>query len=188
MIHYYLKDAPLVLALGALLAVVILQRVIELMVSARHVVRLRALGAREHASGHFPWIVLVHVLFPLLLVAEVLTLDARPGSMWFLWLAVWLGAQWLRYSAVSALGTYWTVGIWVVPDGALVRTGPYRYLKHPNYLAVVLELLAAPLLFGAWRTALVIGVFNLIALHVRVRAEEDALLGVEMWPSTARSS
>jgi methyltransferase len=117
----------------------------------------------------------VHALFPILLGLEVLLLGARPDAGWPLWLALWLAAQALRYAAVGALGERWTVRIWVLPGAPLVRRGPYRLLRHPNYVAVVVELLAAPLLFGAWRTALVIGVLDLLVLRQRIRAEEAAL-------------
>ena len=159
------------------LAVLAVQRTWELVLSASHVRWLRAHGGREHASGHFPLLVIVHVLFPLCLAAEVFGLGARPGSFWWAWAAVWLAAQALRYAAVTALGKRWTVSIWVLPGMPMVQRGPYRYLRHPNYLAVVTELVAASLAFGAWRTAVAITLLNLFALRIRIRAEETALGG-----------
>jgi methyltransferase len=164
-----------VLALVLYLSVLAAQRIGELVHSARNERRLRARGGREHAAGHFPLIVLVHALLPVLLVTEVVGLGARPGPLWPLWLLVWLAAQALRYAAVHALGDRWSVRIWVVPGEPLVRRGPYRFLRHPNYVAVVLELIAAPLAFGAWRTALVVSALDLVALALRIRAEERAL-------------
>jgi methyltransferase len=164
-------------ALVLFLVVLAVQRLAELLWSARNERRLAARGGREQGAGHFPLLVLVHVLFPVLLVAEVLSLGARPGPLWPLWLALWLVAQALRYAAVRALGERWTVRVWVLPGAPLVRSGPYRFLRHPNYVAVVLELLAAPLMFGAWRTALVISALNALALATRIRAEERALGG-----------
>lgn len=161
----------LVLFLVALAA----QRGLELAHSARNERRLAARGAREHAPAHFPLLVAVHVLLPALLVAEVEFLGARPGAAWPLWLALWLAAQGLRYAAVRALGERWTVRIWVLPGAPRIRRGPYRFVSHPNYVAVVVELLAAPLMFGAWRTALVVSALNAVALAVRIRAEEKAL-------------
>jgi methyltransferase len=163
--------------LVAFLVVLAAQRIGELVVSDRNARQLEALGAREHAAGHFPLLVLVHILFPVLLVIEVLVLGARPGPAWPLWLVLWMAAQALRYAAVRALGVRWTVRIFVLPGSPLVTGGPYRWLRHPNYVAVVIELLAAPLLFGAWRTALVVGALNAIALRIRIRAEESALGG-----------
>jgi len=161
----------------AFLLVLLAQRFGELALSRRNERRLAARGGREHGAVHFPWIVGVHVLFPLLLGLEVIALGARPGSSWPLWLALWLAAQALRYWAVRTLGERWTVKIWVLPGEPLVERGPYRWLRHPNYVAVVLELLAAPMMFGAWRTAIVITLLNALALRVRIREEEKALQG-----------
>ena len=161
----------------AFLVVLLAQRFGELALSRRNERRLAARGGREHGAAHFPWIVGVHVLFPLLLGLEVIALGTRPGPLWPLWLALWLAAQALRYWAVRTLGERWTVKIWVLPGEPLVQRGPYRWLRHPNYVAVVLELLAAPLLFGAWRTAIVITLLNAMALRVRIREEEKALQG-----------
>ena len=161
--------------LAALLAFVVLQRLFELAWSARNARRLRARGGIESGARHFPALVLVHTLFPLLLLGEVLWLGARPGPAWPVWLGLWMAAQGLRYWAMAALGESWNVRIWVVPGAALVRSGPYRHLRHPNYVAVAVELAAAPMLFGAWRTAVAISLLNLAALSMRIRAEERAL-------------
>ena len=163
--------ALLIIVLG----VIVLQRAGELVLSARNAARLRQRGAREHGASHFPLLVLVHTLFPLGLAAEVLHGGARPGPLWPLWLGLWLAAQALRYAAVRALGERWNVRILVVPGLAPVRSGPYRVLRHPNYLAVVVELIAAAMFMGAWRTAVGITVLNALVLRIRIRAEEDAL-------------
>lgn len=154
-----------------------MQRALELRCSARNSARLRALGAHEQGRGHFPLLVLVHVLMPLGILWEVLAGAARPGPAWPLWLALLIGAQALRLWSMRALGSYWTARIWVVPGMKRIRTGPYRFTPHPSYLAAAVELAAAPLLFGAWRTALAVSALNLAALAIRIRAEEKALLG-----------
>jgi len=161
--------------LGLFVAVLLIQRGAELALSARNSGRLRARGAREFGARHYSLLVAVHALFPVALVAEVIGLGARPSGLWPLWLALWLGAQGLRYWAVRTLGDRWSTRIWVLPGEALVRSGPYRFLRHPNYVAVVVELMCAALLFGAWRTALGISALNFWALAVRIRAEERAL-------------
>ena len=151
------------------------QRLFELAISRRHAAALRARGAVEHGRGHFPLLVLVHVLLLLGIVFEVFVLGARPPAPWPLWAAVFGAGQLLRCAAIRALGPYWNVRVLVVPGAPLVRSGPYRFLRHPNYVAVVMELLAAPLIFGAWRTALVVSLLNAIALWIRIRCEERAL-------------
>jgi methyltransferase len=88
---------------------------------------------------------------------------------------VFVVAQALRFWTIASLGERWNVRVWVVPGMAPVRTGPYRFFPHPNYLAVVAELIAGPMMFGAWRTALAIGIANAAALTVRLRVEERAL-------------
>jgi methyltransferase len=161
----------------AFVAALAVQRLFELGLSARHEVRLRAMGAREHARGHFPLFVFLHVLFPLALLFEVFRMGARPPAVWPLWLALFAAAQMLRLAAIRTLGVRWHVRIWVVPGLAPVTSGPYRSLRHPNYVAVTVELLSASLLFGAWRTAIVVSALNIVALAIRIRAEERALRG-----------
>ena len=154
---------------------IVAQRLLELALSARNARRLAARGAMEFGAGHFPLLVLVHVLYPLALIAEVVWLGARPGRSWPLWLSLWLAAQALRYAAIRALGPRWSVRILVLPGASRVSSGPYRWLAHPNYVAVVVELVAGPLVFGAWRTALAISALNAVALFIRMTEEDRAL-------------
>jgi methyltransferase len=166
--------APLA-ALAAFLGVLAVQRALELWLSARHVRRLLAAGAVEHGRSHFPLFVVFHTLWPVALACEVVAGGARPGPLWPAWLTLYLAAQALRGAAIAALGERWTVRVLVLPGAPLVRRGPYRWLRHPNYVAVVVELASAPLMFGAWRTALAASALNLAALAIRVRVEERAL-------------
>lgn len=163
----------------------IVQRAHELRLSARNTAHLRALGAREQGGRHFPLLVLVHVLMPAGILWEVLRLSTRPGPLWPLWLVFLVAAEALRLWSMRALGPYWTARIWVVPGMTVVRDGPYRFLRHPSYLAAAVELAAAPLLFGAWRTAIAASMLNAAALIVRIRAEERALRGARTSAPTA---
>jgi len=163
------------LELALFLAVVALQRLGELVLSARNARRVRSRGAREYGARHFPFIVLVHVLFLACLAAEALAHGAHPARLWPLWLGLWLVAQALRYAAILALGERWNVRILVIPGAVPVRHGIYRLVRHPNYLAVVIELFAGAMIFGAWRTAAGISLLNAVALWIRIRAEDDAL-------------
>ena len=161
--------------LAIFVAVIAAQRVGELILSSRHARRVRSRGAREFGAAHFPLLVAVHVLFLISLAGEVWFLGARPGGAWPLWLVLWLGAQALRYAAIRALGERWNVRIFVIPGAPLVHSGPFRIVRQPNYVAVVIEMVAATMLFGAWRTAIGITALNAITLSIRIRAEDAAL-------------
>ncbi len=163
------------LYLGLILLVAI-QRLAELRLARCNARRLLAVGAVEHGRRHYPVMVVLHTLFLLACPAEVWLLD-RPllprlaGAM----LLALAGATALRYWAITSLGERWTTRVLVRPAAALVPRGPYRYLRHPNYLAVVLEIAALPLVHGAWLTAVVFSVANAALLTVRIRAENAAL-------------
>ncbi|MDQ2647541.1 MAG: hypothetical protein M3020_27340 [Myxococcota bacterium] len=162
----------------AFVALVALQRVAELRLSRRNERWLRERGAQEHAPGHFRAMQLLHTLWFVSSILEVTLL--RP--LFQTWLAVpaalCFGAgQCLRYAAIRSLGTRWSVRIWTLPGAPPVARGVYRYLRHPNYLGVVLEIAALPLIHSAWRTALLFSVANAALLVVRIRKEEQALSG-----------
>ena len=165
--------------LGAFLAFLVLQRSAELWISVRNARRLFARGAREVGGDHFRWLVLLHTTFPLCLIAEVFWLGARPGPFTPGWVVLWVLAQGLRWAAMETLGERWNARVIVLPKAPRVRTGPYRLMRHPNYVAVAVELLAGPLIFGAWRTAMVFTVLNFFALRVRIRCENRALEAAE---------
>jgi methyltransferase len=163
------------LALAAGLALLTLSRVRELTLSKRNEGSMRLRGGYEAPRSLLPLFIFLHAAAPIALVVEVLVTKARPGPLWPLWLVVWLGAEWIRAASMRALGDRWSVRIFVVPGEAPVRSGPYRFLAHPIYLAVTLELAAFPLLFGGWRTAIGAAIFNAALLAIRVRYERKAL-------------
>ena len=156
------------------MAMLALQRVSELLLSARNLARLRARGAVEFGAAHFPLFVLLHGGYPVALVAEVLS-GARPGPTWPCWLGLWLAAQTLRIGAITTLGERWNVRIVVLPGEPPVARGLYRWLPHPNYVAVALEFVAAPMMFGAGWTALGGTLLNALVMAVRIPAEDRAL-------------
>jgi methyltransferase len=169
------SDPGVVIALGVALMLVAAQRIWELRLSSRNARTMAARGGVERGRGHFPLFVVLHSLWPLGLAAEVWLAGARPGSAWPIWLALLIAAEALRMAAIRSLGERWNVRIWVIPGAPPVRSGAYRWLRHPNYLAVTLELIAIPLLFGAWRTAIGASFLNAIALGIRIPLEERAL-------------
>jgi methyltransferase len=160
----------------ALLAAVVVMRGVELAVSARNVRRLRARGAVEHGRGHYPAMVAFHAALLLACAVEPRLLPAAwPAAATLAAAAVVLLAQALRWWVIATLGERWTTRVLVLPGVPLVRTGPYRWLRHPNYLAVTAEVLALPLACGAWRTAVAATLANAAVLAVRLRVEERAL-------------
>jgi len=159
-----------------LIAVIAIERLWELRVSRRHLRALKARGAVEVGTGHYPWMVVLHTAFLLSCAAEVWLLDRpwRPIVAGFA--AVILGvALALRWWTLATLGERWTTRILVVPGEELVSYGPYRWLRHPNYLVVVMEIVAIPMIHCAWLTAVVFTVANLVLLRERIRVEEGAL-------------
>ena len=159
-----------------LVAVVVVARGVELAVSERNRRWSMAQGGIESGAGHYPVMVLLHTGLLVGAVVEVLTLD-RPFLPWLGWpmLALLVASHGLRWWCISSLGRQWCTRIVVVPGRSAVTSGPYRFLRHPNYLAVVLEGIALPLVHTAWVTAAAFTVANAALLRVRIAAEEQAL-------------
>lgn len=159
-----------------LLALVVLERLAELVLSRRHAAWAFARGGVEHGSGHYPWMVVLHTGLLAACLAEAWWFD-RPFIPWLGWtmLAVVVAAQVLRWWCIAALGKRWNTRVIVVPGMPLVVRGPYRLLRHPNYVVVVAEGIALPLVHGSWITALAFTVLNAWLLTVRIRTEDRAL-------------
>lgn len=159
-----------------LMGLTALERVLELRVSLRNAAWSFARGGREYGRGHYPVMVVLHTGFLLGCLAEAWLLD-RPFLPWLGWpmLALAVLCQGLRWWVITTLGTRWNTRVIIVPGLPRVEGGPFRYLRHPNYLAVVLEGIALPLVHTAWITALVFTVLNAALLRVRIRVEEQAL-------------
>ena len=166
-----MNAALLVLAVG----LVAIQRLLELGLSRRNERILRAQGALERGQRHYPLIVAMHALWLLSTLVEGLLRGPGIPSWWPVPLALFLLAQLLRYWAILTLGEYWNTRVLVVPGARLVARGPYRYLRHPNYVAVAVEIATLPLIFGAWVAALVFSALNAALLYVRINTEDRAL-------------
>ncbi len=162
-----------------LVAAVGLQRLVELRVSARHARQLLARGGVEAGRRHLPWMILFHAVFLVACPVEVMW-GRRPlvPVLAASALAVLLATQVLRYWAIATLGERWSVRVIAVPGARPIVRGPYRWLRHPNYLAVILEVAALPLIHTAYMTAAVGTALNGVLLAVRIRAEERLLRGV----------
>jgi len=171
-----LAAPPFPAAYAVLVAAVALERVVELALSARNRRRSLARGGVELGRGHYPAMVALHGGFLLACVLEVWLLrrplvPALAGAM----LVLLAASMALRYWAIATLGERWNTRIVVVPGETAIASGPYRRVRHPNYVAVVLEMIALPLLHSAFLTALVGSALNAWILAVRIGAEERAL-------------
>jgi len=154
----------------AILALVTLQRLAELSLAGRNSRRLLAQGAVEHGAGHYPLVLALHALW---LAALWWWAPGRPVNV--LLLTFFLVLQVGRLCVIGTLGERWTTRIIVKPGAPLVRRGPYRFMNHPNYLIVVLEIAVLPLVFGLWQLALVFSLLNAVVLAIRIGEENRAL-------------
>jgi methyltransferase len=151
----------------------ILLRLGELFLARRNGKRVLERGAVEYGRSHYPYMVALHVLF---LVSCLLEGSLKPvltfQSTFFV---LFIICVLLKVWTIVALGDYWNTRIYRVPDAVLIVGGPYKYLKHPNYIIVIVEIAAIPLCFGLYVTALVFSILNAIMLYVRIKEENKAL-------------
>lgn len=157
-------------------ALIAVERLYELRLSQRNAAKAFSRGALEVGIRHYRVMTVFHTAFLFSCVAEPWLLQREfPGLPGLVALVFALLAQSLRYWAISTLGDRWNTRVIVTPGMAPVTDGPYRFIKHPNYVAVVVELVAVPLVHGAWLTAALFSIGNAALLAVRIRAEEKAL-------------
>jgi methyltransferase len=151
------------------------QRLVELWLCRRNRRRLLARGGREVRPDTYRPMVALHVLFLAALAIESYPWRVPADTRTWACLGALATVTALRYWAIASLGEFWNTRIVVVPGTHLTRTGPYRFLRHPNYLAIVLEFLLLPLLMRAPVTLVLFSLANLVALRQRIRIEEEAL-------------
>jgi methyltransferase len=159
-----------------LLVAIAAERVVELVVSKHNWEWSRARGGTEVGSRHYPAMVVLHIalLMGFLLEVKVLHRPFIPAVGWPM-LAVVGAAQGLRWWCITTLGRQWNTRVVVIPGAARVTGGPYRMLPHPNYVAVVVEGIALPLVHSAWITAVVFTILNAVLLTTRINVENAAL-------------
>ncbi len=152
------------------------ERLIELVVSRRNAAWSIAHGGKEFGQGHYPVMVAMHTALLVSAVLEVWLLH-RPFLPWLGWpmVGVVAASTVIRWWCVAVLGKHWNPRLIVIPGAPLVRTGPYRWLHHPNYTAVAAEVAALPLVHSAWLTAIVFSIANALVLRVRIHSENIAL-------------
>jgi methyltransferase len=168
---------PTVQAYLAVVAAVALLRFAELFISARHRRALAAAGASTVHEPHFKWMALLHTAILAGAALEVVALH-RPfvPALAIPALALLIAATWTRWWVIQTLGQHWNVGVMDSTRQGVVDTGPYRWVRHPNYTAVFVELLALPLVHTAWITAVLGGVAHVFVLRARIAAEDRVLL------------
>ena len=159
-----------------LIALVAAERVVELVIAERNARAALDAGGTESGQAHYRVMRLLHASFLVAAPLEVWSLD-RAFLPWLGWpmLAIVAATMSLRYWVVATLGPRWNTRVIVVPSWEPAVGGPYRFVRHPNYVAVILELAALPLVHTAWITAVVYSVANAWLLTVRIRVEERAL-------------
>ncbi len=158
-------------ALYVIVGFLLVQRLVELAIARRNYRALLARGAVEVGRGHYPAMVALHAGWLLALPA---TIDPRTAVSLPL-LAVFVLLQCGRAWVIVTLGSRWTTRIVVLPGAPLIRNGPYRYVRHPNYVIVCGEMAVVPLMFGAWILAAASTLLNLLVLRARLRVENRAL-------------
>ena len=155
---------------SVILSLVTLERLFELWLSNRNTRRLLARGAKEVGARHYPFIVLVHAMW-----LAALWWVARDRPVDGFWLAIYVLLELARIWVLATLGPRWTTRIIILPGEPLVRSGPYRFLNHPNYVVVAGEIAVLPLVFGFWDLALIFSLLNAAVLNIRIREENKAL-------------
>lgn len=165
----------MIFSLWLIFGFLILQRLTELVVARRNEKWMKNRGGYEVGAEHYKWFVIVHSLFFVSILLEVF-LRENSGQQLNFWLVVaFLVAQAGRFWCLFSLGRFWNTKIIILPGAPLISRGPYRFLKHPNYWIVGIELMIIPLLFQAYFTAAIFPILHILLLRVRIPEEERAL-------------
>lgn len=158
-----------------ILSIVVVQRLLELVIAKKNEKNMRAQGAYEVGASHYPLMILLHVSFFISLLVEVTTFNLTPSPLFLVFLVMFLCVQGLRIWCLTSLGSFWNTKIIILPGANVVTKGPYKYLRHPNYLVVSMEIALLPLMFEAYFTAICFTILNAIMLSIRIPTEERAL-------------
>ena len=158
-----------------ILSIVIVQRLLELVIAKRNEKNMREKGAYEVGASHYPLMILLHVSFFASLLIEVSYLHLTPSPLFLIFFVMFLCVQGLRIWCLTSLGSFWNTKIIILPGVNVISKGPYKYLRHPNYLVVSIEIALLPLMFQAYFTAVCFTILNAIMLSIRIPTEERAL-------------
>jgi methyltransferase len=159
-----------------LTAILGIERLAEMIPAKRNFRRLIATGGREFGAPHYPAIVVMHVAFFVSLIVEFNLRDGTLASYWMIPVVIFIFAQALRFWVRHTMGERWTGRVVVVPGERLIARGPYRFIPHPNYVAVAAEFFSLPLIFDLYFTCVIFSVLNaIILLFIRIPTERAAL-------------
>lgn len=157
---------------------VIVQRLIELVIASYNERWMKERGGIEVGRNHYKWFVILHTTFFMALFVEhqyKLTGNQEQTSFYTLFFIIFLVAQSGRIWCIFSLGKFWNTKIIVLPKVSMIKKGPYKYMKHPNYVIVFMELVCIPLTFGLYITAIIFPFLHLLLLTIRLPIEEEAL-------------
>lgn len=155
---------------------IIIQRVIELGIAKNNEKKLKMRGALEFGQEHYKFFIILHTMFFISILIENYFIQYVEIGFITFFIVVFIILQLARVWVISSLGERWNTKIIILPNEKLVKRGLYKYIKHPNYIIVTIELLVIPIMFHAYITTVIFSVCNLILLKVRIREENKALL------------
>jgi len=155
---------------------IIIQRVIELGIAKNNEKKLKERGALEFGQEHYKFFIILHSMFFISILIENYFIHYLEIRFFTFLIIVFIILQLARVWVISTLGERWNTKIIILPNEKLVKRGLYKYIKHPNYIIVTIELLVIPIMFHAYITTVIFSVCNLILLKVRIREENKALL------------
>ncbi len=176
MVLFDLIGAP---QLAAIL--VLAQRGLEELYSARNTARLRAAGASEAGSAYYPVVAATHLAW----IASLFFLIPPTAPIIWPLIVYYLALQIVRYWVIANLGRFWTHRILTLPGAPIARSGPYRHLPHPNYAVTIIETFVLPLAFGALALAIIMTALWWVVLGVKIKLEDEALATRRSHSSTA---
>ncbi|MGE6260282.1 isoprenylcysteine carboxyl methyltransferase family protein [Heyndrickxia sporothermodurans] len=155
---------------------VVLQRMVELRIAKKNEKWMKNHGGVEYGQKHYLFLVLIHACFFLSLFIEVILEETKLNTYWLFIISLFFITQVGRVWVIQSLGKYWNTKIIVLPNADIIIKGPYRFIRHPNYLIVTLEFIFIPLMFNAFYTLISFFILNQIILMIRIPFEEQVLL------------
>ncbi|WP_245745232.1 isoprenylcysteine carboxyl methyltransferase family protein [Lentibacillus persicus] len=154
---------------------VIIQRLVELLIAKNNEIWMKSRGGIEKGKHHYKWFIMLHICFFISIIIETSVNNSNFTEVNYLLLFIFIAAQAIRFWSIQSLGRFWNTKVIVLPGVIHIKKGPYKYVKHPNYIVAGIELLVIPLFVGAVYTAMVFPLFHLLLLMIRIPSEEKAL-------------